>query len=114
MGVPRGARGGLQRDRFLISLFHRKIKGGIAGTAYVATAGGIPPSMQGTINIGSTFTCPLRLVVQVPGREAYSVTLEVWADPNRPPLAGMTLPVVVDPNDPEHIDVDVKHIPRTD
>ena len=69
--------------------------------------------MQGTINIGSTFTCPLRLVVQVPGREAYPVTLEVWADPNRPPVAGMTLPVAVDPNDPERVEVDLNHIPRT-
>jgi len=95
-----------------MGLFHRKIKNGIAGTAYVSSATGVPPSMQASINIGSFYTCGVRLVVTVPGREPYAVSKDVNADPNRPVEGGMTLPVVVDPNDPEHLQLDLKGIPK--
>jgi hypothetical protein len=72
-----------------VGRFRRKIRNRLEGTGYVANAGGVPPSMQG------------------------AATVKVNADPNRPPLAGMTLPVVVDPRDPQHLDVDVKSIPST-
>jgi FtsP/CotA-like multicopper oxidase with cupredoxin domain len=95
-----------------MSLFHRKIKDGIGGSAYVSSASGVPPDMRVAMNIASTYRCDLRLVVTVPGREPYAANTHVSADPNRPVLAGMTLPVVVDPRDPQHLQVDLKGVPR--
>jgi hypothetical protein len=96
-----------------VSLFHRKIKGGIVGTALVVGAEGVPPSMQASINIASTYRPRLNLVVRLPGREPYAAEVKVDAEPNRPVLPDMVLPVVVDPNDPLHLEVDMKQIPRT-
>ena len=95
-----------------MSLFHRKIKDGIQGSAFVSSASGVPPDMQTSINIASTYSCELRLVVTIPGQEPYAVTTDVNADPNHPVRGGMTLPVVVDPKDPQHLHVDLKGVPK--
>src|SRR5262245_44663962 len=97
-----------------MSWFHRKIRHGIAGTAYVSACGGVPPEMKVAINIGSTYRCPMNLVVSLPGREPYAADVSVDVDPNRPVEPGMTLPVVVDPKDPHRIEVQVDDIPSNE
>jgi hypothetical protein len=97
-----------------MSWFRRKIRNGLAGTAYVSACGGVPPDMKVAINIGSTYRCPMNLVVQIPGREPYAAEISVDVDPNRPVEPGMTLDVVVDRDDPQRIEVDVKGIPSNE
>jgi hypothetical protein len=93
--------------------FSRKIKNGIPATAHVTACGGVPPSMQASINIGSVYTCPMDLIVQVGDREPYGVSHEQNIDPNRPLVPGMDIPIVVDPDDPNHVWIDKKSIPST-
>lgn len=67
--------------------------------------------MQGAITIASTFRCEVRLAVELPGHQPYAATVKVNADPNRPPDTGMVLPVVVDRNDAQRIEVDLDGVP---
>jgi hypothetical protein len=97
-----------------MSWFRRKVRNGIRGTAYVSACGGVPPDMKVAINIGSTYRCPMNLVVQVPGREPYAADISVDVDPNHPVEPGMTLPVTVDANDPQRIEVHVDGIPSNE
>jgi hypothetical protein len=94
-----------------VGWFRREIEDGIEGTAYVSACGGVPPKMKVAINIGSTYRCPMDLVVMLPDREPYPLEVSVDVDPNRPVEPGMTLPVTVDRDDPERIDVHVDAIP---
>lgn len=95
-----------------MNLFHHRIKNGVEGTAYVSSATGVQPDMRTSINIGCTYSCDVRLVVSLPDREPYALKTHVSPDPNRPVQAGMTLPVVVDPEDPQHVHVELKGIPK--
>jgi hypothetical protein len=85
--------------------FRRKLRNPIRGSAYVAAATGVPPRMRVAINIGSRYRCVMDLVVEVEGREPYAAQAKALVDPNRPIEPGMTLPVLVDRDDPLRIEV---------
>lgn len=90
----------------LFSLFRRKPKDGVRGTARVvsSTAHGARAAYQ---------RCRLNLVVQVEGMQPYSIEHSQMCPASKWPRPGAVLPVVVSRKDPSHLKIDFDAMPDT-
>jgi hypothetical protein len=79
----------------------KKMTGGVPGTAYVF-ARSEPPRPTPKYIGGAK----LNLVVQPPQGEAYKVKLKCSAPGDKYPPPGSTVPVLIDPHDPQRVQVD--------
>ena len=87
----------------------KPIENGIEGVATVHSR--TPPPRPKPKYIGGA---RLNLVVQVPGREPYKVRLKCSAPGDKYPDPGQVVPVLVDPADPERVQVDWDRILTAD
>ena len=91
----------------LKNLFNVDIKDGLKGTAVVQSASMPAPQAQ-------SYNTSMWLDVHVEGREPYRVRHECMVKSGKHPWPGMTLPVVVDRENPERIDIQWQELQTID
>ena len=91
------------------AMLGKAIENGVAGQGQVVGCTR-PPYPMGRYVSG----VKMNLVVHVEGREPYKVAHECTAPGEKHPQPGMLLPLLVDPEDQEHVSIEWDRIPTSD